>query len=343
MFRLLGMRNVVGCVLIVPILAFPASAQEADPSFKGRPFYVYIGPGQPGGSYDLYARLLARHIGRHLPGEPTVIAQSRSGAAGMVLANYLYNVAPRDGTAIGILAEAAALSEVLGTTGVRYEVNKFNWIGRLATTVNITLTWHTSKIQTAADAMRTEAPFASTQPGAAAYDQPTVLNKVVGTKFKVIPGYRGSVPMLLAMERGETDGAFTDWSTFKVGHPHWINEAKIRVIVQYTVERQPDLPKIPTAVELGRTASDRELLQLFMSSADLGRASVAPPGIPPRQLKAVRDAFDATLKDPKFFADVKQSKLEISPLSGEALQEVIRKVTQVSPAVLARAQTMMKN
>lgn len=181
------------------------------------------------------------------------------------------------------------------------------------------------------------------QPGAAAYDQPTVLNKVVGTKFKVIPGYRGSVPMLLAMERGETDGAFTDWSTFKVGHPHWISAGKVKVIVQYTLERQPDLPNGPTAVELGRTDSGQELLQLFMSSADLGRAFVAPPGIPPRQLKAVRHAFDAALKDPKFLADVKQSKLEISPLSGEALQEVIRKATDVSPAVLGRAHTVMKN
>jgi tripartite-type tricarboxylate transporter receptor subunit TctC len=336
------LRNFACCVSAVILLSSAAGAQPADPPFKGKTVYMYIGPGQPGGSYDLFARLLARYIGRYLPGEPTVIPQNRNGAAGLLLANYLYSVAPRDGTAMGIIAEAAALSQALETPGVRYDVSKFNWIGRLASSVNISLTWHTSKVQSAADAMKIEVPIAATQPGAAAFDQPTMLNSIAGTKFKVIPGYRGSIPMLLAMERGETDGAFTDWSTFKISHAHWLDEKKVRIIVQYALQRQPDLPDVPTAVELGRTSEDKQLLRLFVSSADVGRAFVAPPGLPPERVKMLRDAFDGAINDPSFLAEVAQSKIILNPLSGERLQRIIEDVAHTPPMVLGRARSLVK-
>ncbi|MFN4282832.1 MAG: Bug family tripartite tricarboxylate transporter substrate binding protein [Alphaproteobacteria bacterium] len=316
------------------LAAAPALAQSAD--LKGKTITVYIGYG-PGGGYDLYGRLYARHAGKHIPGNPTVIASNMPGAGSLKAANYLYGVAPKDGTALGIITQTVALEEALGTPGVTYKAPEFNFIGRLTSNVEMSFTWHTSKVKTIQDAYKIEVPVAGTGPGSAAEVYPKVLNGVLGTKFKVITGYPGSTEGMLAMERGETDGALTSWNTLKTIKKEWLDQKKLNLLVQYALQKHPDLPNVPTASELAKTEEERQVLNLYVSGADVGRSIVAPPKLQPAQVKMLRDAFDAMVADATFLAEIEKSKSEFDPLPGEKLQKIIVDSVAIPPAVLERA------
>ena len=329
--------------LIAAALLTPLGlAAQPAPYFKGKTVYLDIGPGTPGGGYDIAGRFVARHLGKHLPGNPTIVPQNVEGGSGLVLANQLSAPnAPHDGTVLGMIADNSTFLELIGAQGVRYHVADFSWVGRITTAVDLTITWHTSKVRTIEDAKAIAVPIAAGPAGGIAYQLPVLLNGVVGTKFKVVPGYNGVVPMQLAMERGETDGAFAEWSALQTVHPDWLRDKQVNLLVQYALQREPDMADVPTAVELGATEADRQLLTVATAGASIGRTLMAPPHVPPDVLKMLRDGFFEAMQDPDLMAEAKTLKLDLAPLRGEALQALIGKLVATPPAVLTRAKTIL--
>lgn len=332
---------VASAVAVMALLPAAASAQSVEQFYKGKTVNLYIGFA-PGGSYDFYGRLVARHLGKHIPGQPNVVAQSMPGAGSFKAANFLFNVAPKDGTAMGIVSQTMALEEALKTSGVQYKSAEFNWIGRTTSIVEVTLTWHTSKAKTIQDVLTHETPVASTGPGSPSMGYPLLLNAVAGTKFKIITGYPGSTDGMLAMERGEVEGALTSWNTLKVAKRNWLDNKQINLLVQYTLERSPELPNVPAVVELGKKPEDKEMLAFYASGGEVGRSFLATPGIPAERVKALRAAFDATMNDKEFRAEIEKAKAEFNPMSGEQLQKLIANVANASPAMIARMQKYLQ-
>ncbi len=319
------------------LTATSASAQSIENFYNGKNVNMYIGF-SAGGSYDFYGRLVARHIGKHIPGKPSLVAQSMPGAGSFKAANFLYAVAPKDGSALGIVSQNLALEEALGNKAVRYKSNDFNWIGRTTSIVEVHLTWNTSKAKTIQDVFSNETPVASTGPGSPSEGYPRLLNGMLGTKFKIIGGYTGSTAGMLAMERGEVDGALTSWNTLKVSKQDWLKNNKINLLVQYTLERSPELPNVPAVVELGKTQADKDLLAFYSGGGAVGRSFLTTPGVPADRVAALRAAFDAMSKDPAFLGEIEKTKSEFNPMSGEQLQKLVANMSKVSPDVVKRMQ-----
>jgi tripartite-type tricarboxylate transporter receptor subunit TctC len=318
--------------------ALPASA-EPDTFYKGKTVFVYIGFA-PGGSYDYFGRLLARYLGRHLPGSPNVVAASMPGAGSFTAANFLYSRAPRDGTALGIVSQTMAIEQALGTPGVQYKAAQFNWIGRAASVNEVSFTFATSKTKTIQDATTRETAMASTGAGSPSESYLKLLNAVAGTKFKLVGPYPASNDAMLAMERGEVDGALTSYNTLQVSRQDWLRDGKLNILVQYG-EHSPDLPNVPLAVELAKNDGDRALLSFYVSSEQMGRSFLAPPELPPQRVAMLRTAYDATMQDADFLADIKKSHVEFAPMSGDKVQRFVTETTNVSPAIVARIRKIL--
>ena len=314
-------------------------AADAEAFYKGKTVIIYIGFA-PGGSYDYFGRLVARHIGRHLPGNPTVIAESMPGAGSFTAANYLYARAPRDGTVLGIVSQTMAIEEVLGTSGVQYKASRFNWIGRATSVNEVSLTFHSSNTKTIRDAIANETTMASTGAGSPSETYLKLLNDVARTRFKLVGPYPASNDAMLAMERGEVDGAFTSYNTLKVSRQDWLREKKINILVQYG-ERAADLPDVPYAVDLAKTDEDRQLMAFYVSSEEIGRAFLAPPETPADRIAVLRKAYDETMQDPQLLAEIDQSHAEFSPLSGAKLQRLVAAAAEVPPAIVARIRNII--
>jgi len=315
-------------------LALAGFAQaHAGESLRSKILTLLVGA-TPGGGYDLYARLVGRHIGKHLPGQPTVIATNMPGALGMTPANYLYNVAPKDGSTIGMLVQNLAEEQVLGAEAIQYDASKFGWIGRIAPNVELAYVWHEVPVKRFADLQQRETIFAGQ--GASASLYPMLLNKLLDTRIKVVRGYRSTASVHLAMERGEVEGVTGSWGVVSTAAPDWIRDKKVNIILQYQHERHPELSEVPTVLELMRSDEDREIFPFFITSAMVGRSIVAPPGLEPDQLALLRTAFDNTMKDPQFLAEAAQAKFELGPLPGAQLQAIIEHQVNVSPAIRDR-------
>ena len=334
-------RALAFAALLALALLRGAQAQPAETFFKGKTINVYIGFA-PGGTYDYYSRMFARFIGKHIPGNPTVIAQNMPGAGSFQAANFLYAVAPKDGTALGMVTQVAGIEEALHSPGVQYKSAEFNWIGRMSAIVELHFTWKTSKAKTLADATRYEIPLAGTGPGSPSEGYPKLLNALAGTRFKVISGYPGSTQGMVAMERGEVDGALTSWHTLSRTKQDWLRNGDLNLLVQYVPERHPDLPHVPTAIDAVSTQEGRAIMAFFISSAQVGRSIVAPPGIPPDRVKVLRGAFDAMLRDPELLAEIEKSGLEFAPASGEAVQKIIQATAGASPEIIAKTQAILR-
>ncbi len=317
-----------------------AVAQSVEPFFKGRTINLYIGFG-PGGTYDLYARLLARHMGRHIPGNPSIVAQAMPGAGSITLANFLFNVAPKDGTAIGIVAQAVAVEEALKSSGIAYRSAEFNWIGRASNAVELIMSWHTSKARTIEDTRHHDTPTAGTGPASPSEGIPRLLNATYGSRFRIVSGYQASAIALLAMEKGEVDSAQTSWSTIKATKSDWLKAGHINILTQSTLERIADLPNVPAVVELGRTPEDKALLAFYVSSSEVGRSFLAPPGLPAERVTTLRRAFDAVMDDPEMKVDIERAKAERVPLTGERLQQMIVDTLKAPPEVVARMKAIL--
>ncbi len=331
------MKSIAGVFAAIAVVgaSAPALGQTPEQFYKGKQIELAIGY-PPAGSNDVYARLVARHIGKHIPGNPTVLPQNRPGAGSFLTLGYMAGVAPQDGTVIGIGAPTAALDEKLGTQGVRFKTAEFNWIGRVDSLINIVFLWHTSPVKTVADAMKMESKLSGTGVGSTVSIYPTVTNNVLGTKFKLIMGYKGSNEAQLAVERGEVEGHSTSWTAVKVAHPDWRPDKKINIIVQYALKRHPEMADVPTVIEFAKTDEQRQVLRAVMNATEIGTAFFTTPGAPADRVEALRRAFDATMKDPEFLAEAERTKLTLGPLPGEELQKLVNEVTSLSPEMIEK-------
>jgi tripartite-type tricarboxylate transporter receptor subunit TctC len=315
-------------------VASPDRAQAEVPAFKT--VNIIIGYA-PGGTYDLYGRAVARHLGRFLPGNPRVVPQNMPGAGSLKAAGFLYNVSPKDGTALGVLVETLGLEQALRNPGVQYDAAKFNWIGRIASSNNVQVVWHSAKAQSIGDVKVHETTVGGTGAGNIAETVPKLLNAVIGTKFKVISGYSGSPQAMLAMESGEIDGVTAAWGTLKASKQIWFKENQAKIILQDVLERDPDLPDVPAIVELASNADDRKLLALYASGGVVGRAIVAPPGLSSEVTQTLRTALDRMVADPEFLTDLNRMVLDVAPLPGDKLQAVVADSVTISDELRQRA------
>jgi tripartite-type tricarboxylate transporter receptor subunit TctC len=297
----------------------------------------------PGGSYDLYARLVARHLGRFVPGAPAVTPQNMPGAGSLAAANYIFAVAPKDGSALGALGETLAMEQALRNPGAKYDAAKLTWIGRIASSNNIHLAWHTSKAQSVEDAKSIEMTVAGTGPANLAETVPRLLNVIAGTKFKVVSGYPSSGPGMLAMERGEVDGAGTSWAVIKAQHQDWLRDKKIKIILQDLPERDPELPDVPALLEFAKTDADRALLGLYASGGAIGRAYSGPPDLPAPITAALRAGFQKMAKDPDMLAEAAKMNLSIEPGDDATLLKVVQATVKVDDGVRQRVREIFGN
>jgi len=311
-------------------------AESVADFYKNQTVTLYIGL-EAGGGYDLYGRLLARHLGHHIPGNPTIIPKNKTGAGGMVLANALYNVESRDGTVLAVLNQTAAIAQRLDYPGVKYEAAKFNWLGRMATGYEVVAVWSASGIKTIDDAKKREVVMGATGASGTSAIYPLLLNNTVGTKFKIVTGYPGMSSTWIAMERGEVDGGSNSLASLRSSKGEWLREKKVLALVQVALERQPEFPDAPLIHEVATNDLDRQALYLFATPPTIGRALTAPPGVPPDRLQALAQAFTDTMKDPQFLADAAKAKAETEPLTAPALQKIVAASVTVSDDVAARA------
>lgn len=319
-----------------------AASQAANQiTFKGETITILIGYGI-GGSYDVYGRLAARYLGKYLPGNPTVVPQNMTGAGSLAAANYLYNVAPKDGTYLAVIGQTIPVDQLFDSAGKRFESAKFTWIGRMAAGDETLLAWHTAPVQTIADAKQKQIVIAAAGPASGSAIYPTVLNHLIGTKFKVVIGYTGTNEMLNALEKGEADGVGSvNVATLTSQFAPWLRDKKVRVLTQVSLTRHPAFPDVPTFVELGQTDEQKQVLRLFAEGGDVGRALIAPPGLSPERAKVLRDGFARMMKDPDLLAFAAKSRIDISPLDGAALQKLVSEIGATPRPVIARAKAAM--
>ena len=317
----------------------PAAAQTPEEFFRGKTLTFIIGYGA-GSGYDLYARLLARHYGKLIPGAPTIVSQNMPGAGSVQAANFLYEIAPKDGTHFGMIGRGTPMTPLLGGRGARFKDDKsFTWIGSLNNEVSVCAAWHTSGVKTIQDAMTRELTTSATSLGADDTTVfPSVLNAMIGTKFKWITGYPGGAAMNLAMERGEAHGRCGwSWSSVKSTQANWLKEDKISILLQLSLDKHPDLPNVPSIMDFAKSEEQKRVLELIFARQVMGRPVLAPPGVPADRVKALRDAFDATMKDPGFLADADKGKWEINPVKGEDIEKLMARIYATPKAIVARA------
>lgn len=335
-----AIASLAAAISALPWLASAASGQGAPASvedfYRGKTISMIVGYA-PAGSNDHYARAVARHISKHIPGSPMVVPRNMPGGGSLIAANHIFNVAPRDGTVLGLIVATAALEERLGAPNIRYKSQLFSWIGRLAPTPNVTFVKSTSQVRTIKDALTLEATLSATARNSTTATYPNLLNHFIGTKFKMVLGYKGSAEAVLAMENGEVDGHSTTWDGVRSRIERHLNDGTIRLLVQYGLIRHPEMPHIPTAIELATNPEHVEILKLFSNASDVGRFILSTPHTPTDRIQALRRAFDAMVKDPEFVADLKVQKLELGPLSGEALQKLVDDVARVPEPLVERA------
>jgi tripartite-type tricarboxylate transporter receptor subunit TctC len=328
-------RIIIAAAALALAAAPPACAEDGD--FAGKTVTIYIG-NPAGGTYDLIGRLVARHLGGHLPGHPTVIAENMPGAGSLRAASYMYNVAPKDGTALGIVSETVAVEQALQNAAVQFDAAKFTWIGRVVASNAIHIMWYTSKVQSIDDAKKYESTVAGTGPGNVSEIVPTLLNAVLGTKFKVVRGYQAANETMLAMERGEVEGASVNWTMVKATKAQLLRDKKIIVILQDLPAREHDLGDVPALGELGEGAAAKQLLGLYANTGAIGRAIFAPPGLPPATAAVLRGGFIAMTKDPEFIDDAQKTGAdEINVGTGDEVESAVQRTLSVPQSVLHRA------
>jgi tripartite-type tricarboxylate transporter receptor subunit TctC len=331
------LSKLAGSLLAAAVLLAPcAHAQSPAEFYKGKNVELYIGY-SVGGGYDIYARLLAKHMGKHIPGNPNVLPKNMEGAGSLRLANWLYNVAPKDGTAFGIIGRGTGFDPLLGRgRGAQFEAAKYTWIGSANDEVSVCVAWHTSGIRRFEELMTKELTVGGTGAAADTDQFPRIMNAMLGTKMKIVTGYPGGNDVGLAMERGEVNGRCGwSWSSVKATHPKWIEEKKINVLIQLALEKHPDLKDVPLITDLATTEEQRAIFRLIFARQVMGRPFLAPPGIPADRAAALRKAFMDTMKDKEFLADAEKGQLEITPVSGEDIQKLVIETHQ-TPAEIAK-------
>ena len=305
--------------------AVPATAQTGPNAFAGKTFRMIIGFGV-GGGYDLWARAVAQHMGKHLPGNPTLIPQNMPAGGSLAAANFLYEVAPRDGTVLGLIGRDAPLGPITGASGARFDPTKMSWLGTPTKETNICIAYKTAAVKTVQDLYDKELVMGDVGPGSGTRAYPKALAALLGMKFKLVSGYPSSADIFLAMERGEVQGICESLDSVRSRRADWISTKQVSVLFQGAPEANPELKGVPLARDLARNDEERQAIDFLYAGQGIGRPFVAPPGLAPEVLKMLRDAFDATMKDPEFLADVKKQKFDLDPENGESLAGLINKI-----------------
>ena len=337
------MRTWAGAAIgLALVLAAPAQAQSIADFYRGKNVIMVIGtPG--GGGYDLYARLLAKHIGKHIPGNPQIIVQNKPGAGSVIAANYVYEVAPQDGTVILAATRTAAFAQLLGQSGTRYLATHFNWLGSMNNEVGVMGVWHTTPVKTVEEARKTPVIFGSASTGGDGDIYPALMNNTLDTKFKIVRGYHGSGGVDLAMLRGEVQGQSNSFSAMKKFAPDW--RQKMHVLVQLSFNKHPEMQDVPLIFDYlkpeylkpGVSAEQAQTLwRIMLIQKAMGRPFALGPDVPPDRVLAMRYAFDETLRDREFLADAERLGYEINPVDGDEIQKMLGTIASASPADIER-------
>lgn len=333
----LGRLAAVALLAFVPLSA--AKSQSVADFYAGKSIELLIGY-SPGGGYDTYARTIARHMGKHIPGNPNIVPKNMPGAGSLKLTNFLYNVAPKDGTTFGTIGRGIPMEPLLGGKGTQFEAQSFNWIGSANNEVSICASWHETGIESFDDLMTKELVVGGTGSGADTDTFPLLVKNLFGAKLKLISGYPGGNDILLAMERGEVGGRCGwSWSSVKSRRMDWIREGKVNVLLQMSLAKHPDLPDVPLIMDLAKTDEQRQILKLMFARQVMGRPYVAPPGVPGERVAALRKAFMDTMNDPEFLAEAEKAKLEITPVSGDELDALIKEIYAAPKEIAEKAAT----
>jgi tripartite-type tricarboxylate transporter receptor subunit TctC len=296
----------------------------------------------PGGGYDGAARLVARHLGTYIPGNPKLVVNNMPGASGIKAVNYLYTIAPRDGSVISIFNSAMPYYQALGQSGIQFKTEEFSWIGSLSQAVIVVAVWHTSKVRTLEEAKHTEVLMGALTKGGTMGGYPLLLNATLGTKFKLITGYKGGAEVNLAMQRGEVDGrgGFT-WTSLKTTNPDWVNKGQIVPILQVGLKKDADLPNVPLLLDLAQNGEQRQMFNFAGGGVAIDRPFSAPPNIPKERLEVLRHAFDQMVKDTGFLADAAKIQMDIDPLNGDQVAKIVSSIVHTPPDIVQKTGSAM--
>ena len=329
--------NALVTAIAMTIAASPAAAQSVAEFYAGRQVTLTVGS-TPGGGYDTQARLVARHIGKHIPGNPTVVVQNMPAAGSLAATNHMFNIAPKDGSAIALVQRGMLLIKNWNPSAVRFELGKFNWIGSINSEVALAVSLANAPVKTAAELFKTELIVGATN-GIDPETTPRLLNALIGTRFKIITGYPGVTEIVLAMERGEVQG-LGDWSisSLKVARPSWLPEKKINLLMQIALEKDKEFEQVPFALDFVKNDADRKVMELYLTQKTVARPVLAPPGVPADRVAALRAGFAALAKDEAFLADGRKAKLDVAPVPGPEVDKVIALITSASPETATRLQ-----
>jgi len=323
------------------LVAGATSAAGQGESLAGRSVQMIIGFG-PGGGYDLWGRTVGRAIGRHLPGHPNVVPQNMPGAGSYVAASYIYNIAPKDGSVLGIIARDAALGPISGAAGARFDPVRLSWIGTPTKETNVCIAYRTAAVKTVQDLFAKPLILGDTGPGTGTRSYPKALNELIGTKFKLVGGFPASSDVFLAMERGEVEGICESLDSIKIRRPDWIATKTISILFQGGAAPNPELKDVPFVRDLARGEEQKQAIEFLYAGQGIGRPFVAPPELPSDRLAMLRAAFDATMKDPDFIAEARASKLELEPEDGEHLAALIAKIYATPKPIVDKVTALIK-
>ena len=339
MKRLLPASWIVLCALA----AAPAAAQQEDVAafFRGKTLRLIVGIAV-GSGYDINARLLARHMAAHIPGQPTIIVQNQPGAGSLAMTNALYHTGPFDGTVMGASFNGMPTTPLLQPTGVRFDPVRINWVGSTNRETQVMYVWHDAPAQVLEDARAREIVMGGQAPGSTQFDYPVLANKLFGFKFKVVTGYESTPKIHLAMESGEVHGTIANWSTLKAINTDWITDKKVRILAQWALQKNAELPDVPSFMDLAKTDSERDALRLMLARLEYGRPFFLPPDVPVARVEALRRAFDATMKDPAYLAEADKLKIDVEPLSGEAVAALVEQVSRTPADTVARVRAALE-
>lgn len=334
----------LGCAALVLCAFFSANfalANSVSDFYAGKTVRI-INWAAAGGEYDIHGKLVSRHIGKHIPGKPTVVHQNMTGGGGIVAANYLYNVAPKDGTAMGIMVGTLSLFQAFGDKSIKFDAAKFNWIGTIASTKENVVAWHTAPVKKFEDLLTKQLVNGASGKSSPSYMVPKLMNELLGTKIRIVIGYRGGSRINLAMERGEVQGRYNTWSSWKVTKPDWIKDKKINILVQQALTKPADLQGPPLLVDLAKTPDDRKIFELMAIGSEMGRPLAATPGIPADRVKALIEAYLAMTKDPEFIAETRKLNIEIDPVIGNDMQKLVQRALATPAPVIARMKKLLQ-
>jgi tripartite-type tricarboxylate transporter receptor subunit TctC len=337
-------RKILLAVSIFLAAASAARAQQDDVAafFKGKTLRLIVGIGV-GSGYDINARLLARHMAAHIPGQPTIVVQNQPGAGSLTMTNALYNTGPFDGTVMGASFNGMPTTPLLQPTGVRFDPVKLNWLGSTNRETQAMYVWHTAPARVLEDIKGTETVMGAQAPGSTQFDYPVLANRLFGFKFKVVTGYESTPKIHLAMESGEVHGTIANWSTLKAINSNWIVEKKIRILAQWALQKNSELADVPLFLDFARNEDERAALRLMLARLEYGRPFFLPPNVPPARVEALRRAFDATMKDPAYLAEADKLKIEVDPLTGEQVAALVGQVSHTPADTVARVRAAMEN